>query len=230
MTDQSTPHPIEALFAFLDAIPHELYPEPLVPVAGRHVDGVAGFPAGRGLYADCGWDHAVPPPFPVGGLMLVGNHLDAEDSYLERRARGEANGDPCSDAPRMRFWTMLYALLDTAGIPRSKIFVTNAHPALIRGNEATGTVRWTPAWFKACAELFERELELMRPRAIAAMGSPAQQLVARVLGVGWTAVPERIDVDIDGRSAAVLAIRHPSAAQSLPAREETAVLLAAAMA
>ncbi len=73
--------------------------------------------------------------------MLVGNHLDAEDVYLERLGAGLANGDPRPDAPRMRFWTMLYRLLDEAGIPRNRIFVTNVHPALIRGAVPTGGIK-----------------------------------------------------------------------------------------
>lgn len=223
-------HPVDQFFMWVDQIPDEAYPDQLAPVAGRHVDGVAGFPAGRGLYAPCGWDHAVPPPFPCGGLMLVGNHLDSEDAYVERLAAGAANGDPCPGAERMRFWTMLYALLDAAGIPREEIFVTNVHPALIRGRTATGTIRAPEPWLSECERLLRRQIEVMRPRVIAGMGQPAQHFLERLTGARWAKVPDVVDVVIDGREVAVAAIRHPSASQSHAGREETASMLRAAMA
>lgn len=218
-------HPVEIFFEWVEELPLELYPDSLVPVAGRHIDGVSGFPAGRGLYAECGWDHAVAPPFPFGGLMLVGNHLDAEEAYLEKLALGSANGDPCPDAPRMRFWTMLYATLDRAGIPRHDIFVTNVHPALIRGRRPTGVVVASDAWLRACAELLERQIDVMRPRAIAALGAPARTFLERMLGVSWARVPDLVTTHLDGRPTAVAAIRHPSAAQSHAHRDRTVQVL-----
>lgn len=65
-TYDAEPHPVDRFFAWVDDLPEQIYPDELVPVAGRHVDGVAGFRAGRGLYAECGWDHEEPPPFPFG--------------------------------------------------------------------------------------------------------------------------------------------------------------------
>lgn len=219
-------HPVDQFFGWVDDIPHAHYPDELVPVAGRHVDGVAGFPAGRGLYADCGWDHTTPPLFPYGGLMLVGNHLDAEDVYVEKLRRGEANGDPCPGAPRMRFWSMLYALLDLAGIDRDRIFVTNVHPALIRGRTPTGAVRRaSQAWLDTCASLLARQIEVMRPTAVAAMGRPAQGFMAQMYGIEWAGVPDEVTVESRRQGLPLLAIKHPSAAQSLAKREETAALL-----
>ena len=229
-TGQDAHHPVDQFLARLEEMPVELYPEELVPVGGRHVDGVAGFPAGRGLYAPCGWDHAVPPPFPFGGLMLVGNHLDAEDAYVEKLAVGAANGDPCPGAPRMRFWTMLYALLDEAEIPREEIFVTNVHPALLRGRSATGTVRASEPWLAACEQFLRLQVEVMKPRVIAGMGRPAQEFLERLTDARWTQVPEAVAVSIDGHEVSIAAIRHPSASQSHAGREQTASVLHAAMA
>lgn len=221
-------HPVDDFLDWVDALPSELYPEELVPVAGRHIEGVAGFPAGRGVYAECGWDHAVPPPFPFGGLMLVGNHLDAEDVYVEKLVAGAANGDPCPGAPRMRFWTMLYALLDEAGINRDTIFVTNVHPALLRGRNPTGRVAASPAWLNACADLLRRQIEVMRPRAVAAMGAPAQQFISRMFGVEWGRVPDAITHPSTG-TLPLVAMRHPSAAQSLAMRTREAAVLRGAL-
>lgn len=223
-------YPVEEFFRLVDAVPASVYPPQLAPVAGRHVDGVAGFPAGRGLYAPCGWDHGDPPPFPYGGLMLVGNHLDAEEPYLRKVARGHANGDPCEGAPRMRFWTMLYALLDEATLPRESIFVTNVHPALLRGDDARGTVRASRQWLDICAGLLGHQIEVMRPRVVAAMGAPAQRFMGRMLGVRWPAVPSAVDVEFLGQRATAVAMRHPSAAQSLEHRRMTADVLRTAAA
>lgn len=221
-------HPVDRFFAWVDALPHDLYPPQLVPVAGRHLDGVSGFPAGRGLYAECGWDHRSPPPFPYGGLMLIGNHLQGEEPFVELWQRGEATGDPCPGATRMRFWTMLYALLDLARIPRSRIFVTNVHPALLRGRGSTGVVKSAPEWEAACAELLERQIEVMRPATIAVMGTPARQFVGSMLGVAWPTVPGVVVTEVAGRDTPVVAIRHPSAAQSVEQRDRTGAMLAGA--
>lgn len=222
-------HPVDRFLRWVDEIPPERYPDQLVPVAGRHVDGVAGFPAGRGLYAPCGWDHAEPPPFPFGGLMLVGNHLDAEDAYVEKRAAGAANGDPCPGATRMRFWSILYRLLDEAGIPRDRIFVTNVHPALISGRTATGTIAPDRAWLETCEDLLRRQIDVMRPSVIAAMGVPARQFVERLAGVPLGNAPAIVQTDVQGRDTHVAAMRHPSAAQRVEMRRRTGQLLADAM-
>lgn len=217
-------HPVGEFLGALEAIPRQTYPEALVPVAGRHIPGVAAFPAGRGLYAPCGWDHRDAPPFPFGGVMFVGHHLDAEDVYVERLRQGAANGDPCPGARRMRFWSRLYSLLESARVPRHEIFVTNAYPALLRGAVPTGSVRSTPEWEAACEGFLRLQMDVMRPRVVVAMGRPAQRFVARMLGVSWGEVPgvastQRAD------TAAALAIRHPSAAQSREMSARTASLL-----
>ena len=218
-------HPVDRFFRWVEELPDEIYPEQLVPVAGRHVEGVAGFPAGRGLYAPCGLDHRVPPPFPYEGLMLVGNHLDAEDVYVERLQRGEANGDPCPDTPTMRFWSMLYGLLDRADIRRDRIFVTNVHPALIRGDRPTGQIKASRRWLNACEELLRRQIEVMRPSAVVAMGAPAQHFVGDTFGVRWQRVPDEVVSDVQGRQMPLVAVRHPSAAQSHERIAATAAIL-----
>lgn len=222
-------HPVDTFWRWVDGISADLYPPQLAPVAGRHVRGVAAFPAGRGLYAACGWDHATAPPFPYEGLMLVGHHLDAEDVYVERLAAGAANGDPCPGAPRMRFWNMLYRLLDEAEVPRNRIFVTNVHPALIRGDVPTGAIKANGAWVGACGDVLRRQMEVMRPAAVAAMGAAAQSFVSRLLDVQWREVPAAANASIAGSEVSIVAMRHPSAAQSMTARANTARLLREAL-
>lgn len=220
----SEQHPVDRLRRSVEAVPENIYPPELVPLRRRYIEGVAAFPAARGLYAPCGWDHQVPPPFPVGGLMLVGHHLDDEDVYERRRRDGAAHGDPCPGAAKMRFWSMLYALLDEAGVPRDRLFVTNVYPALTRDGP-TGRVRSNPRWDNACRRLLTEQITTMRPSAVAALGRPAQEVVGALLGVAWDAVPGADTTSIDGASVPVLAIRHPSASQSRAARTETAMLL-----
>lgn len=160
---------------------------------------------------------------------MVGNHIDAEEPYLEKLARGEANGDPCPDASRMRFWTMLYALLDHAAIPRKSIFVTNIHPALIADSDPTGVIDASEAWLDACRDLLRRQIAVMRPQAVAAMGIPAQRFMSRLLGVEWLEIPGYVTTAFDGHQLVAAGIRHPSAAQSLEGRDRTAQVLQDAM-
>jgi hypothetical protein len=59
-----------------------------VPLPSPHAPGTAGFADGAGLYRKT--DDPLPP-FPVGGVMFIGNNNDAEGTYdqtlSERRPR-----------------------------------------------------------------------------------------------------------------------------------------------
>lgn len=220
-------HPVEAFWRWIDEIPRDAYPDELVPVDGRNVEGVAGFPASHGLYAPCGWDHSTLPPFPHSGVMLVGHHLDAETSYLRALREGRAHGDPCPDAKRMRFWSRLYALLDTAEIPREAIFVTNVHPALVSGDDPRRNIRVGPgdAWASTIRELFVGQLEVMEPSLVVALGRAPQRFIEDILRVDLSNPPSAVR---KGRWTAA-AVRHPSAAQSREAAKATAEVLAEAL-
>ena len=54
----------------------------------------------------------------------------------------------------------------------------------------------------------------MRPSAVVAMGAPAQRFVGDTFGVRWQRVPDEVVTDVQGRQVPLIAVRHPSAAQS----------------
>lgn len=155
---------------------------------------------------------------PDRPVVLVGNHLDSADTYREGLARGLPHGDPCPRANRMRFWDVLYDdLLDAAGIPRERLFVTNVHPALWSQGGASGNVpRRGPihrAWYDRARRLLGDQLVAARPGVVVALGGQASREVGRVLGVELRHAdgPVVADLPDDAGTAVVVALAHPSA-------------------
>ena len=124
-------HPVEDFWATLrefDDYRPDVNPVPeLLP-------GTAAFAASAGLYREHGSRDL--PPFPHGGLMVVGHNLDSRANYQERRLSGSSHGD-LVPGPPMKTWLGLYRLLDQAGIPRQQFFFTNLFVGLKDGT-ATG--------------------------------------------------------------------------------------------
>lgn len=214
-----TPVPAERLVdrfhRAVEAIPRDAYPPELEPV-DRHVEGVAAFPAGDGLYVPCG--SSARPDLPDRPVVLVGNHLDNAATYRDRLARGLPHGDPCPHAKRMRFWNVLYhELLDPAGVPRERMFATNVHPALWSPGGASGNVpRRGPthhAWYDRARRLLGDQLKGARPVAVVALGAQARREVGHVLGVAIRHADGPIQVDLPARAGTTVvgALAHPSA-------------------
>lgn len=209
-------HPVAAFHRWVEAIPHEVYPDQLAPVAGHHVEGVAAFPAGDGLYVPCRADATRRPDLPVGGLMLVANHLDGVAKYHDRLRTGRAHGDPCPDGSPTPYWRVLYEeLLDPAGVPREKLFATNIHPALWTGGGTQGDVRRRGpvniAWWKLARQLLEAQMRVMQPRVVAVLGSAPRRTCAQLLRAdlaGGGVAAATLPGDIPTRTVALL---HPSA-------------------
>lgn len=64
------------------------------------------------------------PPFPVGGVMFIGNFTDSKEQHDKRRAAGKpAPGEPPKG--NTSTWRNLYKWVDQAGIERQEIFFTN---------------------------------------------------------------------------------------------------------
>lgn len=209
-------HPVAAFHRWVAAIPHHAYPDQLAPVDGHHVKGVAAFPAGDGLYLPCGADPAVRPAFPVGGTMLVANHLDGVTKYHERVRTGRAHGDPCPDGSPTPYWRVLYGgLLDPAGVPRQDLFATNVHPALWAGGGSQGTVRRrgpvNVAWWALVTRLLAAQMRAMRPRVVAVLGNAPRRTCGELLNADLDAVGVA-DVTLPGGAPTrVVALLHPSA-------------------
>lgn len=217
-------HPVLAFRRWVEEIPDQLYPAELVPVGERYIPGVVAFPGSFGLYIEPGEDGATPPPFPHGGVMFVGNTLDGEQNYLERYSRGQPHGDPASDTQRMAFWKVLYdKLLDPAGVPLDQFFVTNVHPALLRGESAQGSVSRKPAnrsWWEHCQDLLMAQLQEMRPAVLVTLGGSARTALNRLLDTKLPAGgPEIISTELAGVSFQAVPLAHPSAWAGLKTRQ-----------
>jgi hypothetical protein len=174
-------HPVESLWEQLAELPTAEYPPGVVPLPGQ-IGGTAFFSAGAGLCRATG-DRL--PEFPFGGVMFVGHNLDAEGPYLRRLQAGVPHGDP--ERP-MAIWRNLYALLDGAGVGREECFFTNVYVGLIAGDKPTGSFPGarSPSFTAWCRGFLQRQVELMRPRAMVFLGKPARAFVG--LGPGLASV------------------------------------------
>jgi len=162
-------HLVEELWAEVDALPPTVYPPGVLPVP-EHIRGTAFFAAGAGLVVGDPGDQL--PPFPYGGVMFVGNNPDAEASYIKRLHSGVPHGDR---ARPMKTWKNLYLLLDGAGVDPTSCFFTNVFVGLVRGKNPLAGVS-TPAgstYRKWCRDFLTRQITVMKPRAIVALGSAA---------------------------------------------------------
>jgi hypothetical protein len=192
-------HPVEEFWADLATLPAEAYPVGTVPVR-HHIRGTAFFSGGAGLYIED--PAAALPPFPFGGVMVVGHNLDAEAPFLERVRSGRAHGDRRWP---MRTWRNLYKLLDGAGVQPSTCFFTNVYVGLIAGSKPVGAYpgardRDFTSW---CDGFLRRQIARMRPRAIVSLGGASARYF------GWQGHEPRA-VTVDGLAVRAVPLAHPS--------------------
>lgn len=163
------PHPVEQLFEHL---------QDLRPFVGgmveiyQHLPGLGFFPGGDGLWKAPGQQSR--PPMPIGGIMVLGNNFQCEANYPALLETGEENRQ--KDAT----WRGLLNFLATVHIPPSKCFFTNAYPALVEGDDPKRTVRGMsdPEFLKRCRAFFLRQLALVQPRIILALGTKVPTFLA----------------------------------------------------
>ena len=112
------------------------------------------------------WEHATqtvfgegPAPAPV---LLIGEQPGDKEDLTGRPFVGPAG-------------LKLDAALDEAGIDRQKIYVTNAvkHFKYVPGGKIRLHQKPVAVEIKACRPWLERELDLVQPKAMAAMGATA---------------------------------------------------------
>ena len=177
-----TEHPVERFWRRLpELLPEDLHPSRLVPVGDERIEGT-GFPGSHGLYAG---DSSIDtlPPFPYGGLMLLGHHLQDGETLRNRMAAERTHGDP--DRPATTYWERVHAMLDAAHIPRAQVFSTNAHPALPAHPLSEGMLpaEGTEQWRAAAATFLLEQIAVMQPAVIVTLGVAAAGFARRDLGV-----------------------------------------------
>lgn len=203
-------HPIETFRDRLAGLRH--YPPGVVPVPAT-LRGTAFFSAAAGLVID---DPDCPlPAFPFGGVMFVGHNLDCEAAFLRRLASGQAHG---GSERVMLTWRNVYRLLGAAGMDARECFFTNAYVGLKVGEDPTGRFPGSgdPDFRAWCRRFLEEQVEVMRPRAIATLGSDARRFMATMAPelIGWSATrnppPTVVGVTMAGHHISVTALLHPS--------------------
>src|SRR5437016_4547953 len=77
---------IDDLFALHDQFGS--YPDGVIPIQER-IRGIAFFPGGSGLWNS--QPNELPPPLPIGGVIVVGHNFDSETGFERSFSRGGEN-------------------------------------------------------------------------------------------------------------------------------------------
>ena len=156
------------------------------------------------------WEHATQTVFGEGPsgtpVMLVGEQPGDQEDVVGRPFVGPAG-------------QLLTRALAAAGIPRDRIYITNAVKHFkfeVRGKRRMHK-KPVDAEIVACHDWLEREIELVAPRLIVAMGATA---VRSVLGRAAPIMANRGKVTEFGRSASLLITVHPSFLLRVPEQDK----------
>jgi hypothetical protein len=150
------------------------YPKGMAPFPGR-LPGQAFFPGGDGLWRD---DICVKllstSPFPIGGIMFLGNDFGTLETFERTLQEGYEN---------VPTWRRLKRRLATAGIPGEIGFYTNAVLGLRTDKKAVDDLNWSqrPDFCQFCDEFLRFQLRTMKPRLIVALGPKAKSRVCSTL-------------------------------------------------
>lgn len=204
-------HPVEEFWTRLQAF-HE-YPSDVTPVP-ELLPGTAAFAASAGLHRPSGSRQL--PPFPFGGLLIIGHNLDSRSGYEERRQSGTSHGDVIAGTQTMSTWRGLYSLLDVAGVPLQQMFFTNVFVGLKEG-ASTGpfTNAWTPEFRSWCRDFLRHQVLTMRPRVTLVLGKPACKELGGVSDPGeWLSgalpQPGPVAVRLHGHRTTLVPAHHTS--------------------
>jgi hypothetical protein len=193
------------------------YPAGVLPVP-EPIPGIAFFPGGFGLWRP---DVSQPlPPFPIGGIMVLGHDFHSEAGYNESLARSrESESQPT--------WRQLLRLLKQVDIDPVSCFFTNVYFGLRVGAGTTGPFPGATnrPFVEYCLRFLSEQINTQRPRLILTLGINVPPLIGRLSGrlEPWTdrrglkqldAVgPVQFDVPFHRTPpfvATVVALTHPS--------------------
>lgn len=133
------------------------YPPGVVEVRAP-IPGTAFFPGGLGLWTGVS-------EIPTGQIMIVGQDFNSKAAY----DRAFAAGGEVTTSPT---WRNLLRILQDAGISPDRCFFTNVYMGLRDGGNETG--RFAGAkdkdFVRRCLTFFDRQLEVVQPKLILALG------------------------------------------------------------
>jgi hypothetical protein len=206
-------HPVEAFSTTLEEF--ATYPPDVARASPELLPGTAAFAASAGLYRPPGSREL--PPFPYGGLMVVGHNLDSLADYEKRRRSGDSHGDLGRVTPTMNTWLGLYKLLDLAGVERDQFYFTNILVGLKKEGSPTGqfTAYDAPEFKQWCREFLGLQVTTMRPRVVLVLGVPASCEIAKVaIPPPWPATslppPIAVDARLYGHDTVLVPAHHTS--------------------
>jgi hypothetical protein len=132
------------------------------------ISGTAFFPGGSDLWRGQQSFGRLPGDFPEEPLMFVGHNFGSIRAHEKAQIRG---GGAMSF-----FWRTLVAYLTRAGFSPEEGFFTNALMGLKPGG-AVGDMPTVPGYEDECQQFLVRQIEIVRPAAIAALGHKAGKRV-----------------------------------------------------
>lgn len=135
------------------------------------IQGTAFFPGGSGLWRGDSLHGTLPESFPSSPLMVVAHNFDSIDSYNRSMARG---GEVDS-----LFWSILIAILRESNTALEDVFYTNALMGFKPGS-AVGNMPAAGGYEEQCAAFLKQQIEIVRPRAIVALGEKAETRLRRI--------------------------------------------------
>jgi len=135
------------------------------------IDGTACFPGGSGLWREERNGGPLPNDFPESPVMFVGHNFDSARGYAISLERGgEAGGE---------FWVRLLRILDAAHLQPDVCFFSNALMG-IKPGKAEGAMPSVPGYKEQCQRFLKRQVEIVRPCAVIALGVQANRNVSQL--------------------------------------------------
>jgi uracil-DNA glycosylase len=186
MTAGATRPEIESLWNRIAQLEAELrfagkpYPDGMAPFPGR-LTGQGFFPGGDGLWRD---DSRIKlssiSPFPVGGIMFLGNDFGTLQTFEKTLRTGYEN---------VLTWRNLKKRLTAAGIPGDVGFYTNAVLGLRTDKKAIDYLDWSrhPEFCQFCGDFLRLQLEAMKPHLLVVLGQRPRDTICSTLA---TEIPD----------------------------------------
>jgi len=134
------------------------------------IPGTSFFPGGTGLWRGNAYFGSIPLYFPELPVMLIGHNFDSIKAHGISQAKGGEVGS--------EFWKRLLGYLREAYLPPENCFFSNALMGLKPGS-ALGPMPSVPGYEEQCQAFLLRQIEIVAPRAIVALGGKASERIRR---------------------------------------------------
>jgi uracil-DNA glycosylase len=174
-----------------------------VAAIGRMIPGTAFSPGGAGLWRPS-YDHGLPP-FPEGGVMVLGHNFDSVRGYERSLKAGQErlNGST---------WRNVLRLMRDAGVREDGCYFTNVFVGLKEDKSSLGEFPGAAdqGFVNRCVSFLATQLSMLRPTAVLTLGVYVPALLAKLSPTlaRWHAAPNFAVLDHTG-AALVPKVRFP---------------------